>query len=126
MVAHTAGLFDCEFKNLLGAGGKIDLAAAVLAKTAHFFNHLAHPIRFQTKLTQDAAGDAAVFLDQAEEEVFGPDRILTKTLGLLVSQAKHTPRPLGKTFHSGHKYLLLKPTTTAYPREESTGMLAGG
>ncbi len=34
------------------------------------------------------------------------DQSLVGALGFLVSQGQHTPCPLGKTFHTSHKYLL--------------------
>ena len=107
MMAHAAGFFDGKFQDLLGAGGKIDLAAAVLPKPAQLFNHFAHAIRFQAQFAQYTAGDAAIFLDQAEQQVFGPDRALVQALGFLMSQAEHPARSLGKSFHSRHEYPLL-------------------
>ena len=67
VVPHAAGLVDGVLEHLLGARGKVDLTAAVLAEAAQAFDHLADAIGFQAQFAQYAPGDAAVFLDQAEQ-----------------------------------------------------------
>jgi hypothetical protein len=63
MMTHAAGFFNGEFKNLLRSWREVDLAAPVLAKTAHPLYHLAHAFWFQSQLAQYPTGNTALFLD---------------------------------------------------------------
>jgi hypothetical protein len=95
MVAQAARFFECELKNLLRAGRKIDLAAFVLAGASEAFNDLFDPWSFETQLAQDAGGNATFFADQAEQKMLGTDVIVAQTLRFVMSEAEHAASSLG-------------------------------
>jgi hypothetical protein len=63
MIAQAARFFECELKDLLCAGRKIDLAAFVLTSASEAFNDLLNAWGFETQLAQDAGGYATLFAD---------------------------------------------------------------
>ena len=50
------------------------------------------------QVLQDVGGDAAAFLDQAEQDVLGADVLVVEPLGLLVGQLHHLASTVGEAF----------------------------
>ncbi len=70
-------------------------------------DHLLDPGRIQAQLAQNAPRHAALFADQAEQQVLGADVVVVQPLGLFMGQAEHPARPLGEPLHLiGHGALL--------------------
>jgi hypothetical protein len=87
MVTHAASLVNGQLQYLLCTGCKIQLAAPVLTWAGEAFNYFLNTVRFKPKFAQYTAGDAALFTDQPEKKVFGPDVIMAHAFSFLVSQA---------------------------------------
>jgi len=52
--------------------------------------------QIDVEVLQDRRADAAAFLDQAQENVLGPDILVIEPLGLLIGQGHHFPCPICK------------------------------
>src|SRR6185312_4519736 len=50
------------------------------------------------KVLEDIGGDARPLLDQAKQDVFGPDVFMVEALCLLVGKLHHLAGPVGKSF----------------------------
>jgi hypothetical protein len=107
VVPHAAGFFDRQLQHLLRRRRQFDLAAGVPADSRQTLDRLFDARRIEAELAQDAPGDAALFADQAEQQVLGADVVVVQPLGLFVSQAENPARPLGEPLHLiGHGALL--------------------
>jgi hypothetical protein len=100
VIAQAAGFFKSKFKDLLRAGGKVDLAAVVLAGASKAFDDLFHARGFKPQFAQDPGGYAALFADQTEQQVLGTNVIVAHALGLMVGEAEHASCSLSEAIHS--------------------------
>ncbi len=102
VMSHPLGFFNRVLQDLLGAWGKIDFAAAVLAGAGQAFDDLLDAAGFEAQFTQYTAGDPSFFSDQAEQKMLCSDIVVAHSFGFLVRQAEHTACPLGETIHYRH------------------------
>ena len=94
VVVEVAGLLDRVLDDLLGPRGLGQLAHRdhVRAALDELLDLEADLAQVDVEVLQDVGGDAAAFLDQAEQDVLGADVLVVEALGLLVGQL---PSPCG-------------------------------
>ncbi len=107
VVAHAAGFFDGKLENLLGPRRQLNPAPGVPPDAGKPFDHFFDTRRIQTKLAQDATGNAAFLPDKSEQKVLGADVVVVHPLGLFMSQAENSAGTLCEALHFvvGHSYL---------------------
>src|SRR5436305_460027 len=59
---------------------------------------LAHLEQADVEVLQHVGRHAGAFLDEAEQDVFGPDVFVIEALRLAVGELHHLPRPIGEPF----------------------------
>ena len=102
-MVEVAGLFDGVLDDLLGARG-----LGQLAHRDHLWPGLdelldleAHLAQINIEIAQDVGPDAGAFLDEAEQDVLGPDVFVVEALGLLVGEGHDLASPICKAFEHG-------------------------
>jgi len=104
VVVEVPGLLHRILDHLLGPGRLRELAhrdhvGPALDELLDFHADLP---QVDVEILEDVGRDAAALLDQAEEHVLGADVLVVETLGLLIGQLHHLPRPVRETLvHRG-------------------------
>src|SRR5260221_3226438 len=109
-VVERLGFLGRKRQHLLHARGVRDVADHLLvgAGADLFFDFHAHGFEIQTELLQDVHGDALAEFDQAEQQVFGADKIVVEPVGFLPGQRQHLLGAWRKIIHRfvAHTYLI--------------------
>jgi hypothetical protein len=87
VVAELQRLAQAQLEDLLGARREGDVAAGGLLALADDLLHLlAHGVQGDAEGLHRLGGDALPLVDQAEEDVLGPDVVVVEHPGLFLSQ----------------------------------------
>ena len=100
VVVEVAGFFDRVLDDLLGPRRLRQLAHRDHVGPAldELLDLEADLAQVDVEVLQDVGGDAAAFLDQAEQDVLGADVLVVEALGLLIGQLHHLAGPVGESF----------------------------
>jgi hypothetical protein len=110
LMAQLARFLDGVLDHFFGARGKLDAVGGCPPGREDPLDHLLDSLFLQAEIAQHARAHPAFLLEQSQEQVLGADFALVHALRLLMSQAKHTPRALGKTIQTfRHSNLPLRP-----------------
>src|SRR5450759_3271661 len=119
VVAELQRLAQAQLEDLLGARGEGDVAGWGLLTLANdLLDLLAHGIQGDTKALKCLGGDAFALVDQAEQNVLGPDVVVVEHARFFLRKHNHPAGPVGKPFKhrsdsSLSRYLDI---TCAHPR----------
>ena len=98
VMAQPARFVDRELQHLFGIGREIDALGRGAPRRGCAFDHFLDAFGLQAQFAQHAAGHAALFADETEQEMLGADGRMMEALGLLMGQAEHASCALGKPF----------------------------
>jgi len=104
MMIQAARLLDGKFQHLLDASREVNPLPGGLSKPGKPLHDLADAVRLQPQVAQDPACHAAILFHQTQQQMLGVDGRLAQPFGFLLSQSKHPPGALGKSFQSSHRY----------------------
>ncbi len=110
VVAELQRLAQRELEHLLGPRGERDVAAGgLLALADDLLDLLADTLQRDAERLQSLGRDALALVDQAEQDVLGPDVVVVEHPGLFLGQDHDAPRPVGEPLE--HVVLLTCLTT---------------
>ena len=100
VVVEVAGLFHRVLDDLLGPRRLRQLAHRDHVGPAldELLDLEADLAQIDVEVLEHVGGDAAAFLDQAQQDVLGADVFVVEALGLLVGQLHHLAGPVGESF----------------------------
>jgi hypothetical protein len=88
VLAHSPGLVHSKFKYTLCTRGQLDLGEGrACADTGKALNHGLYPLFFQAQLAQDAPGNATIFTQKTDQNMFTADVAMIEPLGFFLGQA---------------------------------------
>ena len=98
VVAELQRFAQAQFKHLLGARRKGDVAGRLLLTLADNVLHLlAHGIERDTQRLQRLCGNAFTLVDEAKQNVLSADVVVVEHLGLFLGQNDYTTGAVGKS-----------------------------
>ena len=108
VVAELQRLAQRELQDLLGTRGERDVAGRrLLALADDLLDLLADGLEGDAERLHRLGGDALALVDQAEQDVLGPDVVVVEHPGLFLGQDDHPAGAVGKPFehvaHSPHR-----------------------
>ena len=114
-VAELQRLAQRQLEHLLGARGEGDVAAGrLLALADDLLDLRAHGLERDVEALQSLGGDALALVDQAEQDVLGPDVVVGEHAGLFLGQHDHPPgsvsEPLEHAYRSSTRMVGHPPT----------------
>src|SRR6266704_3738751 len=100
-VIESFGFLGSESEDFLDPRSVRDIADHLLIGTGAdlFFDFHADGLEIEAELLEDVDSDALAELDEAEEQMFGADEIVVKTVGFLPREGKHLLRARGEVIH---------------------------
>jgi hypothetical protein len=99
VVAQLQGLAQGELQHLLGAGGERDVPTRCLLPLADDLLDLgADGLERDTQALESLGGDTFTLVDQAEQDVLGPDVVVAEHPGLFLSQDDYPTGAVRKSF----------------------------
>ena len=102
VVAELQRLAQRELEDLLGAGGERDVARRRLAAVADDLLDLrAHGLERDAERLERLGGDALALVDQAEQDVLGPDVVVVEQARFFLRQDDHSAGSIGEAFEHG-------------------------
>ena len=102
VVAELQRLAQRELEDLLGAGGEGDVTRGSLAAVADdLFDLGAHGLERDAERLERLGGDALAFVDQAEQDVLGPDVVVVEQARLFLRQDDDSAGSIGEAFEHG-------------------------
>ncbi len=97
VVAQLQRLTQRQLEDLLRPGGERDVAARSLgALTDDLDDLLAHRFEVDAEALEAAGGDALPLVDEAEQDVLGPDVVVVEQARFLLSEDHDSPGPIGE------------------------------
>jgi hypothetical protein len=115
VVAELQRLAQAQLQDLLGTRGERDVPARrLLALADDLLDLCPHGLQRDPEALQRLCGDAFPLVDEAEQDVLGPDVVVAEHPGLFLGQDDHTTRPVGESFEHGI-------TLLAWARSQSFG-----
>ena len=103
-VAELQRLAQGQLEHLLGARGERDVPAGRLLALADDLLDLgAHGLQADVEALQRLRGDALALVDQAEQDVLGPDVVVGEHAGLFLGQHDHPSGPVGEPLEHAHR-----------------------
>ena len=113
VVVQVAGLFHRVLDDLLGPRRLRQLAHGdhVGAALDELFDFEADLAQIDVEVLEHVGGDAAAFLDQAQQDVLGADVFVVEPLRLLVGQLHDLAGAVGKSFVHGDDLSILAPAS---------------
>ena len=114
VVAELQRLAQAQLEHLLGAGGEGDVAGrGLLALADDLLDLLAHGVQGDPEALQSLGSDTLTLVDQAEQDVLGPDVVVVEHARFLLRKHDHPAGPVGEPFE--HR---------SAPRYRDTSMLS--
>ena len=114
VVAELQRLAQAQLQDLLRAGREGDVAGrGLLALADDLLDLLAHGVQGDPEALQSLGGDAFALVDQAEQDVLGPDVVVVEHARFLLRKHDHPAGPVGEPFE--HR---------SAPRYRDTSMLS--
>ncbi len=102
VVSELQRLTQRELEDLLGAGGEGDVARGRgAAVTDDLLDLRAHGFERDAERLERLGGDAFAFVDQAEQDVLGPDVVVVEQARLFLRQHHHSAGSIGEAFEHG-------------------------
>ena len=103
IVIQISGFLDGVFDDFFGAGGLGQLAHGDHVGSAfdELFDFEADFSQVDIEVFEHIGTDAGAFLDEAEEDVLGPDIFVVEALGFLVGEGHDLAGSVGKSFKHG-------------------------
>ncbi len=86
VMPEAAGFVHRKFEDLLRIGGEVNFVAREPSGRGNALDHFANARGFQSEFPQHASRHPAVFIREAEQEVFGANVVLTGAFGFAVSE----------------------------------------
>ena len=124
VVAQLQCFTQREFEHLLGAGRERDVPArCLLTLTDDLFDLRAHGFERDAKALKCLRSDAFALVDQAEQDVLGPDVVVVEHARFFLRKHDHPPGPVGKPLKHGLNSFWCrwgKPTGRLLPTNRST------
>ncbi|GMA38410.1 hypothetical protein GCM10025883_04550 [Mobilicoccus caccae] len=97
VVAELQRFAQGQLKDLLGARRERDVpAAGLLALADDLLDLLAHGVERDAEAFQRLRGDALTLVDQAQQDVLGPDVVVVEHARFFLRQHDHTSGPVGE------------------------------
>ena len=103
-VAELQRLAQGQLEHLLGARREGDVAAGRLLALADDLLDLgAHGLERDVEALERLGGDSFALVDQAEQDVLGPDVVVGEHAGLFLGQHNHPTGPVSKPLEHAHR-----------------------
>ena len=102
VVAELQRLAQAQLEDLLGARGEGDVTRGrLLALADDLLDLLAHILQLDAEGLQRLAGNPVALVDQAEQDVFGPDVVVVEHPRFFLREDDHPAGPVGEPFKHG-------------------------
>ncbi len=102
VVAELERLAQAQLEDLLRARRERDVTGRGLLALADDLLHLlAHRLEADAEALQGLARDTLTLVDEAEEDVLGPDVVVVETARLLLGEHDDAPGAVGEPFEHG-------------------------
>ena len=102
VVSELQRLAQRELEDLLGAGGERDVTrGSGAAVTDDLLDLRAHGLEGDAERLERLRGDALAFVDEAEQDVLGPDVVVVEQARFFLRQDDHSAGSIGKAFEHG-------------------------
>ena len=103
-VAELQRLAQGQLEHLLGARGERDVTARRLLALADDLLDLgAHGLQRDVEALQRLGGDALALVDEAEQDVLGPDVVVGEHAGLFLGQHDHPAGSVSEPLEHAHR-----------------------
>ena len=104
VVVEVAGLLDRVLDDLLGPRrlGQLAHGDHLGAALDELLDLEADLAQVDVEVLEDVGADSGALLDEAEQDVLGPDVLVVEPLGLLVGEGHHLAGSVGESFEHGN------------------------
>ncbi len=124
-MVQAVSFIHSEFDHFFGAWGEANFTKNNAISTPNNkFNGATNLVQLNTEVTQNFSGDTLAFAHKTEQQMFCPDVVVLKALGLFLSEAQDFPGSLCKLIKSvSIVHLFVTPLSVAEGGTEPSVML---